>query len=158
MQPKHKREIKFHAWDEVTKTMIREHNMFHIFLNGSVSIGGVWATNDIILLQYTEEQDRHKVEIFEGDIVIVPAGYGGDNFYKEALGVIEFEGEWIVNSTNLSPIDWDELLVIGNIYEHPNMFEQSLAEAMLKAQEESVSRIWDSKEDNVWDDLYKEYK
>ena len=167
MQPAYERVFKFRAWDLTSCQMCTVDAMFwykdeaplpdglHIEGNRPDGSAMVMEPNEYILMQYTNELDRHKGDIFEGDIVIVPAGYGGDNFYKEALGVIEFGGEWIVNSTNYSQVDWQELLVIGNIYEHMSMLEDNIAEAMLKAQSESVAKIWDSEEDKVWDKAYE---
>ena len=114
------REIKFRAWDKACNCMITDmNNRLHIYLNGSVSINGVWATEDIILMPYTGLRDKSGKEIYEGDIV---------RDWEEAQHVVEYDEGFLwpfVFDSAEEKTDSNESIVIGNIYENPELLEKT---------------------------------
>jgi len=108
-----KRNFKFKIWDEVCKTMITDTNHVKIYLNGSVSIMGTWATSDVTLLQYTGMKDSENIEICEGDIV---------EYEDEIFEIIFENGGFRMKKWNYLFIQ-NELKIVGNIYENPELLE-----------------------------------
>ncbi|WP_156009744.1 YopX family protein [Streptococcus ruminantium] len=90
---------------------------------------------DVILMQSTGLKDKNGVEIFEGDIVKATRFFGRADetggFYeydKELIGIVkQLEGAWVIDTgEELIPL-WSEIeenIVIGNIYEHPELVEK----------------------------------
>lgn len=127
------REIKFRVWDKPSKKILYPQEVW-IRDNGFDSITrkeGICfsKTNNLngILMQYTSLKDKNGKEIYEGDIVRWVDKY---RMY-ETEGISEivwrdtgfdikdsrmgYEGELL--------IDWDDLEVIGNIYENPELLK-----------------------------------
>lgn len=70
--------------------------------------------------QWTGLLDKNDVEIYEGDIL--------KSDINEVLGVVCFEdGKFVVNWENISEdlFEWTGEFIIGNIYENPELLEQS---------------------------------
>lgn len=130
------REIKFRAYDNVTRQMYYDGNL----IDGDIMVmnieGGLqfsnnynWKNEDFILMQYTGLKDKNGKKIYEGDIV---------RYYNdEENGVFEvkynscrFYGLWIQAtftdiSTDLFYLGCSkELEVIGNIYENKELLEE----------------------------------
>lgn len=130
--------IKFRAWDKKTKTMYEVKSIvFTLQSMLCVNKKAVYPErtlylddDDTILMQYTGLKDKNGVEIFEGDIVNA-CGYDSDQgrIYKttDFTGVIvyrknsfclqfgDFLDSWWAND--------EEVEVIGNIYENPELIE-----------------------------------
>lgn len=115
------REIKFRAWHPGSEKMHTciEVSPFHVGDCDRLR----WNKNDVILMQYTGLKDKNDKEIYEGDIV-----EGGPylsksktkshivyqfNQFKVKDEFIGWEGEGLWY--------WDEIEVIGNIYENPEL-------------------------------------
>ena len=84
-------------------------------------------------VEYIGVKDKSGEEIYEGDIVRVPAGYGGDLWFNSFVGCIEYDAPdfyvnqrvSIENTKKWSGQDygWDELEVIGDIYTTPELLK-----------------------------------
>ena len=135
------REIKFRAWDKKSKKMRAintiafnyEHEAFNFNGDHLPKVVNVWGkdaiedkevilyreSKDIILLQFTGLLDKNGKEIYEGDVIktneagwIAKVVYNRDGFF-----CIDNKGGF---STEC---DWEELEVIGNIYENPELLK-----------------------------------
>ncbi len=148
------RELKVRAWDKERKLMLYPPNRIdsmlyarigsqngdhlllseghyfsaHMTWDGRCYING--KCQDLIFLQYTGLKDKNGKEIYEGDIVKVPANYGGDHFYKECIGSVNYEEDgFILENPNdkegfvWQDYSWSNVEIIGNIYENPELLE-----------------------------------
>lgn len=90
--------------------------------------------SSLIFQQFTGLLDKNGKEIYEGDIVcfldgeIISTENGMECDEFPSIGVVEWENEkqgWdITNRTDVDWIDcWDEVEVIGNIYENPDLLK-----------------------------------
>ena len=88
---------------------------------------------DIKLLQYTGANDKHGVEIYEGDIVkfesSAPIPEGPDYPKEGQIGVVEYGFcDYYVDTKSLCGFNLDELgdwIVVGNIYENPEILKDT---------------------------------
>lgn len=117
---------KFRAW------WIQDEVMTHIdtleFLQGGIRVSdGCWHEkflgDEVILMQSTGLKDKNGVEIFEGDIFA--EGFGRYVVTWEAKGarwalkfVHDFEDAFHLGIRNS-----EEMTLIGNIYENPELLE-----------------------------------
>jgi len=136
------REIKFRAWNDVAKVMY-ESNIpglllhFDGELNGLDENGmleGTDNTRQHHLMQYTGLKDKNGKEIYEGDIVeyndFNSLRTGGHAEDKIIVGKVVFScGMWMVEENNCGHdlyeglVNDEELEIIGNIYENPELLE-----------------------------------
>lgn len=131
--------IKFRAWDKKTKTMYEVKSIvFTLQSMLCVNKKAVYPErtlylddDDTILMQYTGLKDKNGVEIFEGDIVDAYDYYENlGRKYKTTrfTGVITYEensfylkdGEGFFNNRWVNA---EEIEIIGNIYENPDLLE-----------------------------------
>ena len=132
------REIKFRAWDD--GKMVYEKDIQHLSLIDEpvLRLAKFWCNvrNDSKVMQYIGLKDKNGKEIYEGDILC------SDEYKTWAWrGVVKFSHgvfgvEWLANvksqsmvgswgqNHNLRKLDDDILerqIIIGNIYENPNL-------------------------------------
>lgn len=120
------REIKFRAWNKKDKKMFSWGQIQHKF-------DSVWWSDvnngRFVLMQYTGVKDQNGKEIYEGDIVHVTDFFHCDDkvykgVVKSAGGYYQIEGQGIRNS----PLGWiissDDIEVIGNIFENPELLAE----------------------------------
>jgi len=124
------REIKFRAWgtntifDDETKEMfipnVTEFNDINVEIGNHQDDGTIW-------MQYTGLLDKNGVEIYEGDVVRGSAYeteiYSGEVRYLKTdaafiMAITESKGYFRLNTTT-----FQELEVIGNIYENKELLE-----------------------------------
>ena len=139
------REIKFRVWDSTSKVMIYSENpdnndneyptLLTIGLHGLPILidRDSFKTNEIVgwnvdhnrfIQQFIGLKDKNGVEIYEGDILNFNISF----VYGEPLkGVIVFKTASFVVKTNYSEYNMnhvDEIQIIGNIYENPELLEK----------------------------------
>lgn len=135
------REIKFRIWDVENKEMLKvqELDFESTFYGGRIAIrpdqyNDYFDTEDMILMQYTGLHDKNGKEIYEGDIVLYEdwemayEGGGNDSFINK--GIVEYcEDNCCYNVTERQTVDITDVLykdnedleVIGNIYDNPEL-------------------------------------
>ncbi|WP_242136673.1 YopX family protein [Bacillus cereus group sp. BfR-BA-01360] len=126
------REIKFRAWvlkDEALDGLME--NMMEYDVESFHDPLYEYKQGNIILMQYTGLKDKNGKEIYEGDIV--SRHEGGIHFQEEPLA------EHVVKWGNFGWLPFEigegyqkcvygeiyEFIVIGNIYENPELLEES---------------------------------
>ena len=127
---------KFRAWDKTENQWIEGFKL-HFYEDGSIlcldvedecdfpffveNIGVTWE-----LMQSTGLKDKNGVEIFEGDVLtsnVQPCKMV--NPIKDGYGVVRFEnGMFKLGSISLVTFI-SKMEVIGNIYENPELLDQS---------------------------------
>lgn len=143
------REIKFRVWDKLTKRMhicgedVHDTISFEIetnkayYYNLQNGCGSLREDSDYVLMQYAGLKDKNGKEIYEGDIVLYQdweqcyEGGGNDSFINK--GIVEYnESNCCFNVTERATIDIEDVLyegnedleVIGNIYDNPELLEE----------------------------------
>ena len=129
------REIKFRAWDKTTGTIFCVGG----FVNMDYSVDSEYRyvtvangrPNDkmdatpqiqtIELMQYTGLKDKNGVEIYEGDIVREE----GINLLRWVEYSPDDGAMFVLKADHYTGVGWhgDDLEVIGNIYENPELLE-----------------------------------
>lgn len=128
------REIKFRAWLKKEKKMVEPLSINlekqQILLNELADKQWIEirivSFDDIEMLQYTGINDKHGIEIYEGDIVKRIALFKAE--ILESISCVEFEkGCFILkqptHNNYLFLCKEYELEVIGNIYENKELLE-----------------------------------
>lgn len=128
---------KFRAWDKFRKRISVVDRIY--FDTEGVQLrddGGLYWRHfrEVILMQSTGLKDKNGKEIFESDIVRTTRFLGRADetggFYeyeKDYTGVVKMlEGAWVIDAGSDAVFLWsdiDENLVVGNIYENPELME-----------------------------------
>ena len=131
------REIKFRGWDEKNKEMVDNINL--LFSNHLNECFEEYEECGLKIMQYTGLKDKNGQEICEGDILYISQmGVISNSFeaHDENRKVLFYEGSFCIEnyakSENLDIENHygiglyhtpDELEVIGNIYENPELLE-----------------------------------
>lgn len=129
------REIKFRAWDRVTKYMAEVTGLKTGYTDGSI---GIWYINregeenlckpqksDIELMQYTGLKDKNGTEIYEGDIVMFgkEVGFIGE-LQHGSYTFNRKETYWKCDPIPFCTMSFKYVEVISNIYENPELLEE----------------------------------
>lgn len=127
------REIEFRCWNKIEKRMIPSVVPVSFpFPDQSIGEENYIQKNDYyVFMQYIGQKDKNKKKVFEGDIVKVPAGESGDNYYKECMAFVKYEDDGFVlenpnNRWKFVEQDWwwNEVEIVGNIFENPNLIAE----------------------------------
>lgn len=138
------REIKFRAWEKELKEMIQVYDI-QFFNPNEINVDGiilqprkeqpiiintksVWRLLDEVeLMQFTGLYDKNGKEIYEGDIII----FDYEKEIAKPCKVFFHDCQWKCVSAdekwgdNLNEfIPEEELEIIGNIYENPELLEK----------------------------------
>lgn len=124
------RTIKFRAWDKAEKKM-KEVSGLDLVKDGVVWVELIGDTcfehlmwNYVELMQFTGLQDKNGVEIYEGDIIegFTPEYLGSEKYVGS---VFWYEYKWVHGFLEGRPPKamWEDIKVIGNIYENPELLE-----------------------------------
>ncbi|MED4545078.1 YopX family protein [Lysinibacillus sphaericus] len=141
------RETKYRAWDKKLKEMFPVHELvFNRFDGAPTTIKGythdekdVWNVHGghfmkyanaprYELLEYTGLKDKNGSEVYEMHVVKVEIPVVSVN--EDFIGKVKmYEGRWWVDNGNDAIPLWsetNEITVLGNIYENPELLEESL--------------------------------
>ena len=122
------REIKFRAWDSKYECM--DYNFFISNLGGAFGEPEKYYDTpnieideapDLAVMQYTGLKDKNGVEIYEGDIVNFFCDSESLNFVVSMIKGACFAAHRKSNDSDFYFLDDFEYLVIGNIYESPEL-------------------------------------
>jgi len=122
---------KFRAWDKAINEMIPWRMLLNVYNLRNVFIRP--ETCGLVLMQSTGLKDKNGVEIFDGDIVSV-RNHPFQKTEKSGAG-IEIDGDYAI-SWNEGDLTWcagnlllarlkPYVTVAGNIYENPELLDQS---------------------------------
>jgi len=117
------REIKFRAWNDISKEMLYHGKDIQglIWWN---EFGEIQSLAKAELMQSTGLKDKNGKEIYEGDILAAPHTYNIEIIYKNGGFLMEFFddiGEKCEYHLNKELIEQDDLEIIGNKYENPEL-------------------------------------
>lgn len=112
------REIKFRAWSQEYK------EYYQIWLE-SLSGGLIGPRDehysDLIIEQFTGRKDRNSREIYEEDILFcLSENYKGSVWFENGSFITNAVG---LGKTSLFDVDIDDVEVIGNIHENPDLIK-----------------------------------
>jgi len=129
------REIKFRVWDKEDKRMrmLRTGHDSLWFGTGEAQYQNLQngsGGGDYDLMQFTREKDKTEKEVWEGDIV--KAKYCANGMKgRKLIGVVKWSESHIgwgieehANIYRMSAVPRGSLLVIGNIYENPELLKE----------------------------------
>ena len=113
------REIKFRAWDGDRMQNVLTLGLYEGFVDTNKLHSDI---EDFKLMQYTGLKDKNGKEIYEGDIVCI----GGAQPYEVITNDFS-QVHCIDNDLGQEELyKWNKLCkVIGNIYENPELLEES---------------------------------
>jgi len=112
------REHKYRAWHKTEKRMFTVYYLS--WFDGIFLIGddkqARFGSGEVELMEYTDLKDKQEKDIYEGDIVHSRFGIGWVQYFLGEWCVLDFRG-WFA-------LPREELEVIGNLYENPELLEQ----------------------------------
>lgn len=129
------REIKFRVWNKILNKMYSHEELLNLtkdIVRNSFATGIYLPLNsDIELMQYIGLKDSDKNEIYKGDIVKIEDYFGDDIIgrviYDETTaGYVFHKGNERSYFQMTLDLEGYVHYVIGNIYENPELLEETL--------------------------------
>lgn len=129
------RAIKFRAFDKTHNKMLKvrrlefsEDGLITYLWNDREKLPeGHWPdagmNKNLELMQFTGIKDKNNKEIYEGDIVRDPKGYGVVYYTAPGFTVTEDGKQWWLGKGDVMVTQLVETEVIGNIYENPDLLD-----------------------------------
>jgi uncharacterized phage protein (TIGR01671 family) len=115
------REIKFRIWNFAAKKFDNSKLNWLRIVDGRYFYGNADMTGyPILLMQYTGLHDKNGKEIYEGDVV----GWNFDG--TDRHGIVEWQGNGFWVSTEGGKYMPNTCIVIGNIYENPELLGEAV--------------------------------
>jgi hypothetical protein len=113
--------LKFRMWNPETKVMVDLYKITPLavhpdLLKGNLDGLFIPFKENYPLMQFTGLKDKNGKEIWEGDIIRYAADY---DYYVSYVEWGEDEAMWILQYNPLW--EFDDVEVIGNIYENPEL-------------------------------------
>ena len=105
------REIKFRAWNKITKEMLPDKDSN----NESYAVLATKHKDIYSVMQFTGLKDKNKEEIYEGDIALLSEVKHEVRFYNGSFMLFKNNKPYIYN------VNWNQIEVIGNIYENKEL-------------------------------------
>ena len=138
------REIKFRAWNKITRRMITDHLSWGLELNFGFSN----LTSNWIMMQSTGLLDKQGKEVFEGDVLLVQSelilirtgektGKMSSKKYQvvwsdKIAGFCGKDEQGKISAWAMSKDIVEEFhKIIGNIYENPELLEETNVPALV---------------------------
>lgn len=122
---------KFRAYFNKYKRMIYSigvvnENTILVDFNGDGNLETIFLTNDISLMQSTGLKDKNGNEIYEGDILKTRTHGLIKVRFKDGNTVVTYKSGVNTRTTLVlsSFLDRYKVLIIGNIYEDPELLEE----------------------------------
>lgn len=118
---------KFRAWFKQGSKMVNVATIDFLKKEVKSHANVMYSFDEIELMQSTGMVDKNGKEIFEGDIVQDGGGDVGVVVYDKECGAygLKYESNLIITFDSLDRIcDWYGSVVIGNIYENPELVEE----------------------------------
>ena len=125
------RVIKFRAWNVATRVMVDLKKITPLALN--IDTNGLFIpfSDGLPLMQYTGLKDKNGKEIYEGDIITGNTSYENGNDDYDWTNENPCVVQWHEKATGFFPLtlnsrwrcDLENIEVIGNIYEHAELFK-----------------------------------
>ena len=114
------REIKFRAWQTVTKVMFYNIERGTGETGGNPPFADYLENKHMIVMQFTGWHDHNGKEVYEGDVIQFPSLH---------VGVVVWDTPndgWRIRVHQTMLLRDNEMHVVGNIYENPNIIKDDL--------------------------------